>query len=432
MKNQTVLLGYSALWAAFDGLTSMYLVAFALELGASNIVVGLLGALPFLASMLTQIPGAQLIEHHSRKGIAVLFGCLNRLLWLPLLAAPFLVKDPLTAIVVFFLLAKFAETTIDPSVTSLLADVVPPEKRGKFFSKRLTLIGLFGMAAMLAGGFLLKQIPGTKGFAILFGSGAVLGLVGTSLLRKVQEPHYKDHEHHHIKEFFTLTGPLRRMVSFGVMFNFAYMLASPFFAVYILKNLGVSYWYYGIVTSIATAAQIASVGYMGKLTDTFGDKPVAILGHLGTALVPLVYLFITKETIWLLVPAQILSGVVWAAADLSRFNLYLDFSDPKRRAMQIAEINLYSSIPLVIGPLIGGYLSENVVFIMAGIPLVFLLSGVLRMLSALMLIGIPEPRSKHEYSAAYVFREVMQFHPNRGVVFGVQVVRRIAAGLGLR
>jgi MFS family permease len=148
--------------------------------------------------------------------------------------------------------------------------------------------------------------------------------------------------------------------------------------------------------------------------------------------VPISYLFITKETIWLLIPAQIISGVVWAAADLSRFNLLLDLAKPKKRAMQIAEYNLYASVPLVVGPIVGGLLAENAVFILAGIPLVFLISAVLRALAALMLLRIPEPRSKHEYSAAYVFREAMHFHPNRGIVSGVQIIRRVAAGLGLR
>lgn len=432
MKNQTVLLSSSALWSLYDGMTSLYLIAFALELGASNLVVGLLGALPWLASILTQIPGAQLVENHSRKTIILGFGFFNRLLWFPILAAPFLFKDPILAIVVFFLLAKIAETIMDPGWASVLADVVPEKIRGKFFSRRFTLLGLFGMLAMLFGGFLLKQVPGTKGFAMLFGIGAVAGIAATAMIRKLKEPECRDHEHHHIKEFFTLSGPLKKLVMFGVVFNFAYMLSSPFFTVYMLKNLGISYSYYGFVASIATAAQVVTVRYIGRLTDKFGDKPVAIIGHIGAALIPLAFLMITASNLWLLIPVQILSGIVWSAADLSRFNLVLDFSDPKKRAMQIAEYNLYSSIPLVIAPLIGGWVIDNVTIILAGIPLIFVLSGVLRFLSALMLMRVPEPRANKEYSAVFVFKEALHFHPNKGVVTSLQVIRRITAGLGLR
>src|SRR3989344_2138179 len=152
--NQTVLLSSSALWSLYDGMTSVFLVAFALELGASNVVVGLLGALPWLANILTQIPGAQLVEHHSRKTIIMGFGFFNRVLWIPILLSPLLIKEPLMAVVVFFLLAKLAETIMDPSWASLMADIVPAKIRGKFFSKRFTLIGIFGMSAMLFGGFL--------------------------------------------------------------------------------------------------------------------------------------------------------------------------------------------------------------------------------------------------------------------------------------
>ncbi len=432
MKNRAVLLSSSALWSLYEGMTSLYLVAFALELGASNTVVGLLGALPWLASILTQIPGAQLIEHYSRKSIMIGFGFFNRVLWIPILLSPFLMKEPLMAVVVFFLLAKIAETIMDPSWASVMADIVPEKIRGKFFSKRFTLLGLFGMSAMLVGGFILKQIPGMKGFAVLFGIGAVAGILSTSLVRKLREPEFSDHEHHHIKEFFTLSGALKKFVAFGVAFNFAFMIASPFFAVYLLKNLGVNYWFYGIIMSIATASQIISVRYIGRLTDRFGDKPIAVLGHLGSAFVPLVYLAVTAENLWLLIPIQIFSGVTWAAADLSRFNLLLGLSNTKKRAMQIAEYNLYASVPLVAAPLIGGWITDNVTFILAGIPLIFVISGILRFITALMLIRIPEPRAKHEYSPFFVFKEALHLHPNKGIVHSLQIVRRAAVGLGLK
>ncbi|MBW3016499.1 hypothetical protein KY309_02725, partial [Candidatus Woesearchaeota archaeon] len=96
MKNQRILLANAGLWAAFDGLTSVYLVAYALALGADNMIIGLLGALPWLASILTQIPGSELVQHYARKKIYFFF-TLGRLFWIPILAAPFFFNNPILA-----------------------------------------------------------------------------------------------------------------------------------------------------------------------------------------------------------------------------------------------------------------------------------------------------------------------------------------------
>ncbi len=143
---------------------------------------------------------------------------------------------------------------------------------------------------------------------------------------------------------------------------------------------------------------------------------------------PLFFLAVTKQNIWLIIPVQIFSGLVWATADISRYNLMIGLSDEKKRAMQIAEYNLYGSIALILGPLVGGYISDNVEWIIAGIPLIFIISSVLRFLSSLLLFRIHEPRAKHEYSLIYVFREAMHFHPNKGIQYGIHVVRRIISG----
>ncbi len=431
MSNKRILLTQTALWAAYEGLTGAYLAAFALALGASNEIIGFLGALPFLAAILTQIPGSELAQHFRRKKVYMLFGMLGRLFWIPLLAAPFFFTEPILFIVIFYLIIKLGEMITDPAYTSMMADIVPRDTFGDFTSKRYRLIAIFGTVTLVLGGLWLKQFPKESpvGFAIMFALGTLLAILATVIMGRVKEQQYKDHDHHAIKEFFTLDGPIRHLVFFGVAFNFAFMLASPFFTVYMLKTLEISYEYFGIATAIATLAQIAASHYIGGLTDKYGDKPIAILGHLGTAVIPLIWLAVTKQSLWLIIPVQIMSGLVWAAADISRFNLLLGLADPRKRAMQVAEYNLYCSIPLIIAPILGGYLSEKVTWILAGIPLIFVMSSILRFLSTLLLFKITEPRAKHEYPLVFVFKEAMHFHPGKGIVHGFHVVKRIASGL---
>ncbi|MBW3016050.1 MFS transporter, partial [Candidatus Woesearchaeota archaeon] len=355
----------------------------------------------------------------------------GRLFWIPILAAPFFFNNPILAIVIFYLLVKICETMTDPSYSTLLADIVPSKKLGTFISKRHRIISTFGMISLVLGGLWLKQFPKESpiGFALMFAFGTILAVLATLVMTKIKEPKYKDHDHHSIKEFFVLDGHMRKFVTFSTAFFFSYMLASPFFAVYMLENLQMSYLYFGIASAISTLAQITTAHYVGKLTDKYGDKPLAIMGHVGTALVPLLFLAITKQNLWLIIPVQIYSGMVWATADISKYNLALSLSDPKRRAMQIAEYNLYGSIALVIAPLLGGWMTEHIQWILAGIPLVFIISAMLRFLSSLLLLRVKEPRAKQEYPVIYVFREAMHFHPNKGIQYGMRIVKKITGGL---
>ena len=60
---------------------TIFLPAFALLLGANSFEIGLLAAIPFLATI-TQLYGSVLVEHsQSRKIPAVRFSLISRLLW---------------------------------------------------------------------------------------------------------------------------------------------------------------------------------------------------------------------------------------------------------------------------------------------------------------------------------------------------------------
>lgn len=121
-------------------------------------------------------------------------------------------------------------------------------------------------------------------------------------------------------------------------------------------------------------------------------------------------------------PVEILSGIVWGGIDLSTFNLLLDFTSPKKRAVQIADFNTIAAIPLIIGPLMGGLISDNITFILSGIPLIFVMSSILRLSSVLFIYRVKEPRNKVEYPIKSVIREAVQIHPSRGLVHEVRIV----------
>lgn len=415
-KNQKRLIINGGLWAAYEGFTSAFLAAFALTLGATNTAIGAISAMPFIALILSQVPGAKLIEYISRKKVYVIGTGISRTLWIFVILTPFFfAKYPLLVIIIAYFAIRFAEYITDPAWTTAAADITPAQTRGRLFATRNMFLVIGLMAASIIGAFYLDLFPKDSpyGFTTVFTVGIMIGLLATSQFARMSIPKYKDHKHHKLQEFFSrrTIKPYTAVIFF---FNFAYALASPLFVVYILNNLGLNYKIYVGTMVIASLLKILSNRHWGILTDRYGDKPVAVMCIFGTALVPLLYLFITQKTLWLLIPAQIISGIAWAGADLAIFNLLLDFTNPKRRATEIAQHNMIIALPLILAPILGGILADNIRhFIISGIPFVFFVSIILRLISAWLMHQLPEPRAKKEYKIWFVFKRAVALHPER-------------------
>lgn len=416
--NQRYLLQSGGWWALYDGLTAGYLLAYALALGASNTIIGIIGALPYLAMMLAEIPGAKLLERFTRLRIYAVASTFARISWLGIIFAPSLfMRSPLFGVVLFFFLARFFDYISDPAWTVLVADVVPNRIRGDFVARRTRLINIGGMIALVAAGQYLDlfSVGDLTGFFTVFAVGIGFGVATTLCTLRVREPPYRDHDHHGWREFFQLEGEFKRYVTFAFLFNFAFMLASPFFTAYILHDLGLSYTIFALSTALTNITKILVFRHVGKLSDRFGDKPVLWLSVIGTALVPLTFLFVTRDTLWLLWFAQVLSGIVWAGYDVTVFNVFLDLTTPSKRAVQTATYSIITSVPLIVAPILGGFIADNMTLVLTGIPLVFAVSAVLRFLSSLFLIGIREHRIKHDYPLSEVLWHAFELHPSQGI-----------------
>ncbi|MEM4247242.1 MAG: MFS transporter [Candidatus Woesearchaeota archaeon] len=423
--DQKRLMFSGAVWSFYEALTAGFLIVFAISLGASNTVVGILGALPYLAVILMEFPGAKLVEYFKRKAIFVVATSISRCTWLLILLTPYLFKEyTLWFVGGFFFLMRCVEYTADPAWSSWVADIVPDKVRGAFWGRRNMLVSFAGMIATLIGGVYLDlfQKESHVGFATMFGIAIIIGLWSTRIMAKIKEPEYRDHDHHGIKDFFSVDGQFRKYCWTIMAFYFGVNIASPLFTAYMIHDLGLSYTYFVLAGAIATVCRILSQPHFGYVSDRYGDKPVGLICMLGTALVPLSFIFVTKETFWLIIPAQILSGIAWAGMDLSIWNLLLDLTQKEKRALQVAEFNFLTSIPMIIAPVIGGIIADNLTLILTGIPLVFAIATILRALPALALMRIHETRTGPEHPISEVFAHVITIHPFHGMEHAIKVV----------
>ena len=125
-----------------------FLVAFAIHLGASNFVIGLLAAIGPLAQLL-QLPSIFLVEKiRNRRFVTVIAAALSRLCWLIIAFSPFIFPANVAIVVlmVLFILLSIFRAVSGCSWNSWVRDIIPENIMGSFFAKRMRVSTSVGIA----------------------------------------------------------------------------------------------------------------------------------------------------------------------------------------------------------------------------------------------------------------------------------------------
>lgn len=399
------------MWAIYDAIVANYLVAFALLLGASNTVVGLLGSIPFIAVLLSEFIGAKLTERWPRMRIILVTYALDKTMIVLIALLPFFtLTHPLYFVVALYSINKLLEGVRDPSLTSLLGTIVKPRTQGVFVARVYRTMGITGMITLLAAGWYISasgQVSEMT-YALLFGAAALFGYATLYSFSTITVDAPPSKNHYALRDIIAQDGPFRKFCLRSSVFWFAAYLASPLIGAYMLRDLGMSPALYGVAVALQTLVQSATYRPWGRIADKYGDRPVAIIGILGTSLVTLLWYIITPATMWLVWPAQIIAGLAWAATTPALLNFLLDYSTPERRPIQNAQYAMFAATAQATGALAGGLLADAPAFLpVVGIPLVLLIATTLRVSSGMLFIGLEEPRQHHhQYRMGYVVKHV--------------------------
>jgi len=417
-----------AAYAAVVGLGENFLSPFALALGANNLFIGLLSAIPHLVGSLSQLLGAWLVARlPSRKPFIVLGALVQAPVWLAVLLIPFLGLPLEWALGLLLLLVSlhwFFGSVIHPAWASLIGDLVPSNKRGSFFGSRNSFTGLASLGSMVLGGWLLGVAAGNIfiGFAALFALVLVARLTSVYFLSRHAEPEWKPNHHPTINVIeFTKRAwgtNFGKLTLYAILFLFVVNIAAPFFVVYMLRDLGYSYFTYGILVALELLARVLSMPYWGKLADQYGNRAVLAVGGTLVPFVPLLWL-LSPNPMWIAL-AGVFSGFVWAAFDLAVFDYLMDASNKKNRPEYFAHFALFNNLSIALGAAVGGFLSqalsETIFLGMVGLPLVLLVSGILRLaVTATLLPRVREVKPREEPPKEFLF-EAAALQPAR-IVF---------------
>ncbi len=353
--------------------TGAFLIGFALELGASNTVVGVIAAVGPLSQIL-QIPAMFLVERlRNRKTLIILTAGVSRTFWIAIAGIPWFVPAPyrlwslVGLLILYFALANVAGCAWN----SWMRDFVPISAFGTFFGRRLALATLVGAIISVAAGFGVDYYRDQFGdafgaYASLYLIAAASGLFSLSFVGRVPEPTMQPNPE--ISMWSILGQPFRdpnfrKVLIFLGSWNFAVNFAAPFFAVYLLKDLHMSMaWVIGL-TVLSQLCNVVFYRVWGRLADRFSNKSVLSISGPLFIVSFILWPFTTMPettvfTIPLLIIIHILAGISTAGVTLCTGSLALKLAPYGKATAYVAVNALVSGIAATLAPICAGFAAD--------------------------------------------------------------------------
>lgn len=411
---------FATVWATLT--TGVFLMGFALWLGANNVVMGLVTAIPTFGGLI-QIVSSYFGERmKNRKSITAWFSLLGRGLWLPILLLPIFLPREL-ALYPFLILLALSYVALNipvPAYMSWMSDLVPPDHRGRYFGRRNMIAGIVGMILALPAAkfldFATKHDYGRIGYGVLFGLAVAGGIASfLCLLRQPEPPRHPAPPREDAPQGFAgvvayyktpfADKNFMRLTLFNVIFGLGQNFAAPFYMVYAVKNLNVNYTQLQVFATLTSVASLASMPLWGYLSDRFGNKPLLAIGAFGTATLPWYWIMVNpgrpSVMLFLLCTVNLTGGLWWAGVQLTQFNLLISLSPSQKTPIYVATMSAITGLTGGLAPMAGSVLMRNlegwsVHFLgrdWLNFHLAFVVSSTLRFGSLFLLSRVLDPRS---------------------------------------
>lgn len=365
-------------WSVMVGFGETYFIPYAITLGASNFMVGLLVSLPLLAGSLGQLATPQLLKLFSnRKNLVKTGVLLQAACYLPIIGASFLNTAKVPVLLLLIIIYTCAGLAVSPTWQSWMGDLVATENRGRYFSDRNRWIQISTFTSVALAGWLLHLY----GFIIIFVIAVAGRMISFYFLGRQAEP-----QHHNPPEAqFTFLQFVKKMrfnnyglfVIYNGLVLMSVHISGPYFTPYQLNELHFTYIQFMISQAAFVGTKALFLPLWGHYSDRYGSRKLMSLSGYLLPLLPLIWIFC--NSLGAVVFVQCVAGFIWAGFELTTFNFILDCTTPEKRARCAAYYQVFGGIGTVGGALIGGLLLLHPLLFPNPFLFVFLVSGLLRL-----------------------------------------------------
>ena len=301
----------------------------------------------------------------------------------------------------------------DPLWFSWMTDLVPERGFSEHWGRRQRFITIGGIVAQVAIAFWFGYYEDhgqvVRGFVMLGMFGIVLGVIDIILFALVPEPPHQREETLPLRA--ALVEPFRSpsyrpFLVYQIYWQFAVMLAAPFFMVYLVKEVGFSARSVQLLLAMHGVGMALGSGFWGRICDRHGFRPVLQFLTVSKFVVPLTYALvppIPAVALPILASMFVFDGFLNAAGGLAIKGFSLRCTPRRNRAMYVAAASFVSlGLAGGVASLVSGFAIEPLTALasgeigpyrITGYHAVFVLSSALRACGLPLVNRLREPNS---------------------------------------
>ena len=334
------------------------LAAWALFLGLPPVLVGLLGALPFVAQSI-QLPAAWLTRTFGSRRSALFAIGVSRQLMLPLALLPFAPLSPRARQAVFLSVAALATVVGvagNNAWAAWMADLVPQPIRARYFGRRTAFCALGATACSLLAGLALDRGPPRlvlSGLALL---ASATGAMTTALLRRQRGPLRSLPPA--APAFSDAVAPLRdtrsrRLLAFQLAWSVASGLGAAFYPLFMIGVLHLTFLRVALYNAGLAVFRTLAAPFWRRAHERAGARRVLLVCSLALSVAPLLWTLPTGVRLWPLALDALVCGTFMAGYNLAALPLPLAWSSPGEQSFHVAAFAAAGGIAMGIGSLAG-------------------------------------------------------------------------------
>ncbi len=374
-------------WLGIAIATLSFNSVFAVRLGASDFLVGMVSALPPLITALFTLPSARWLEGQRNLMPALVKSIVGyRLGFLAMALMPSLVHNQQAlALVIIVGVMNIALGPISIAFNAIFAAVVPEGRRAEVVAWRNILLAAVVTTTSLAAGRALDLIPFPLGYQLFYLTGYLTGLVSLYYVSRVkvpdvvQPPTAARPSISPRAAWQTLRGSpaLKRVTGNTLPHALGLWMAAPLYSLLYVREMGASNTWVGAQAAVVSLTGMLGYFLVQRWVRRYGTGRVLSWSMLLSGFFPL--LVGLTPSLELILALSALYGLAFSSLTLSHYNTLLKTLPEERRAMSLAVYTMLVQLCAFASPLLG-VAAANVVgvrpmLVVAG--LLWIVSGVL-------------------------------------------------------
>ena len=405
--------------AAYTQLTtSPATIEYIRSLGANELHIGILGALPTFMLFMQFVAAVVVNRLAYRRRLWFWTALTHRLMLLPTALGPWMFPGMSNEFWVWMLLGTTAINQgllhfSSPLWLSWMGDYLPHEGLSTYWGHRQVWMQISAAISLCAAAFLVLKagLSIEVSYAVMTCVGTLCGVIDLMLFYRVHEPPVQQAPSPKLREVFAepfRNREFRRYIRFMCFWNFAAMAGAPFISLYLLSEIGMDLFHVLLLWTISWVGGAMLSRTLGRWADSHGSQPVLVMCVALKSSNMLALLLIPRSpaiAFWILAPCFMLDAVLNAGILIANNGFMIKNSPTENRTMYIAATQavagmvggLTSVFAGLMMQILSGHQWTIAGWTLGQFQVMFLASIILRWMALGMTRYVHEPNARHTW-----------------------------------